>query len=83
MRLRQQLATRLTIAALLTAPLAFGACSRNRVYDPYYGDYHGWNSREDGFYRQWEVDTHRPHMAFDRRPAEEQHAYFNTRHGHR
>jgi hypothetical protein len=81
MRLRHQLVTRLMIAALLAAPVTFGACGGGgRFYDPYYGDYHRWNRTEDGFYRNWERQTGRSHVDFNRRPAGDQHAYLNWRH---
>jgi hypothetical protein len=80
MRPRHQLVTSLMIAALFTAPLALGACAGHRAYDPYYGDYHRWNSSEDGFYRQWEGLTGRPHGEFGLRSPDEQHAYFDWRH---
>jgi hypothetical protein len=80
MRSRHQLATPLIIATLLTAPVAFGACAGHKVYDPYYSDYHRWNGTEDGYYRQWEGETRRTHVEFNRRPSDEQHAYFDWRH---
>jgi hypothetical protein len=80
MRLRHQLATPLIIAALAVAPVAMSACAGHQVYDPYYGDNHRWNSSEQTYYRQWEGETRREHVAFDRRSADEQHAYFDWRH---
>ena len=82
MRLRHHLVTPLTIAALLAAPLTFGACSSGyRVYDPYGHDYHRWNRSELGLYRRWEAETRLSHVDFDRRPVAEQRAYFAWRHG--
>ena len=81
MRLRHQLVTPLVIAALAATPTAMVACAGgHQVYDPYYGDYHRWNGSEDRFYRQWEGETRRDHVDFGRRPAEEQHAYYDWRH---
>lgn len=82
MRLRPRLVTPLLIAGLAAAPLAMIGCAGHQVYDPYYGDYHRWNRSEDGFYRQWEGQTGRAHMDIGRRPAEEQHAYYDWRHKH-
>ena len=79
-RLRHQLASRLMVATVLAAPLTFAACGGHQVYDPYYADNHRWNRTEDGFYRRWEGQTGRSHADFGRRPAEEQHAYFDWRH---
>jgi hypothetical protein len=82
MRLRHQLVSPLVIAALVATPVATSACAGHRVYDPYHGDYHRWNRSEDGRYRQWEGETRRSHVDFDRRPADEQRAYFDWRHSH-
>lgn len=82
---RKQLVTRFMIAVLLAAPVTFGACAGNRiedrVYDPFYGDYHRWNRSELGFYQRWEAEMRRPHVDFGRRPVEDQRAYFAWRHG--
>jgi hypothetical protein len=80
MRPHHHLFTRLTIAALLVTSVTFGACATHRVYDSYYSDYHRWNGTEDGFYRRWEGETRRSHLDISRRPAVEQHAYFDWRH---
>jgi hypothetical protein len=76
------LVARLCIAALVAVPFTLGACSStpNRVHDPYYNDTHPWTRDEDRFYRRWEGETHRQHVEFERRPTEEQHAYFDWRH---
>jgi hypothetical protein len=78
--LRHQLTTRLIVAALLAGSATLAACGGHQVYDPYYSDNHRWNRTEDGFYRRWEGQTGRTHASFDRRPAAEQHAYFDWRH---
>lgn len=78
-----RLSTRLMIAGLVTTAFISGGCGGQRVYDPYYNDYHRWNGTEDGFYRRWEGETHRPHIGFSHRPAAEQHEYFDWRHSHR
>jgi hypothetical protein len=80
MRIRHHVVTPLLFVALCAAPVAMSACAGHRTYDPYYGDYHRWNGTEDGFYRQWEGETRRVHLDFGRRPAEEQHMYFDWRH---
>jgi hypothetical protein len=78
--LRHRLVTPLMIAAFVAAPVGMGACAGHRVYDPYYSDYHRWNGTEDGFYRRWEGETRQSHVDFARRPAAEQHTYFDWRH---
>ena len=84
MRLRDRLATPFMIATLLAAPLTLAACAGhgNRVYDPYYSDYHRWNGTEDGFYRRWEGERGFGHVGFALRTGGEQHAYFDWRHRH-
>lgn len=52
-----------------------------RVYDPGYRDYHNWDANEEGFYSQWEIQTHRRHRDFRKRPANEQKEYWEWRHG--
>jgi hypothetical protein len=82
MRYQHQITKLFTIATLIATPLTFVACGGSRqTYDPYFNDYHRWNSAEDGFYRQWEGITGRSHMDFGRRGAPEQRAYFGWRHG--
>jgi hypothetical protein len=80
MRYQHRLTRLLTIATLMATPLTFAACASHQIYDPYYHDYHRWNSVEDGYYRGWESQTGRSHLDFARRPATEQHTYFNWRH---
>ncbi|MEA2766624.1 MAG: hypothetical protein QOK07_3028 [Gemmatimonadaceae bacterium] len=83
MRYQHRLTKLLTIATLMAAPLTLAACaSHQQTYDPYYSDYHRWNSTEDGFYRRWEGETGRNHMEFGQRPVEEQRTYFGWRHQH-
>ena len=80
MRYHHHITKLLTIATLAVAPLTLAACAGHQTYDPYYSDYHRWNSAEDGFYRRWETETGRGHLDFGRRPVEEQRAYYGWRH---
>jgi hypothetical protein len=80
MRYQHRLAKLLTIAILMATPLTFAACASHQTYDPYYHDYHNWNSVEDGYYRRWEGETGRNHLEFGQRPAAEQRTYFGWRH---
>jgi hypothetical protein len=50
-----------------------------RVYDPYYHDYHAWDG-EVTYYSQWEHDTHRDHMDFNKRSDDDKKAYWDWRH---
>jgi hypothetical protein len=59
-----------------------GGCAEHatvRVYDPYYSDYHAWNSTEAGYYRQWTVETHRPYREFRELPPPAQREYWAWR----
>jgi hypothetical protein len=71
----------LTVA--LSAPILIGGCSGGgyyRSYDPYYNDYHVWNNGEVVYYNRWEHDTHRDHVDFRKRKADDQKEYWNWRH---
>lgn len=75
-----RLVTPFVMAMLLAAPVTFTACTTRQVYDPYHNDSHRWDRAEERRYEQWETETHRSHMAFDRRSSDEQRAYFDWRH---
>jgi hypothetical protein len=77
------LSTLLLAAAL--AAMAGTACEHHyyRVYDPYYTDYHVWNSNEVIYYQRWCNETHRDwHHDFRRLPPDEQREYWTWRHNH-
>lgn len=70
------------LATAVTSPVLLTGCTGSvRVYDPYYHDYHGWNG-EVVYYNQWERDTHRDHVEYRQRKADEQKAYWDWRHSH-
>jgi len=70
----------LLLAAAVISPLfCTGCAAHERVYDPYYHDYHTWPA-ENGYYVQWETDTHRHHEDFDKRSKDEQKEYWDWRH---
>jgi hypothetical protein len=71
------------LAAVAVPVFATGCASHAtvRVYDPYYSDYHVWNSYEVGYYHQWTVETHRPYREFRQLPPPEQREYWAWRHG--
>ena len=72
--------------SILLTTLAFAlsaACEGERhvrVYDEYRGDYHPWDDREEGYYRQWERETHHEDRDYHRRNADEQRQYWQWRH---
>lgn len=71
------------IAFALLAPALLTGCAEHatvRVYDPYYSDYHVWNSGEIGYYRQWRVEVHRPYREYRTLPPAEQREYWAWRH---
>jgi hypothetical protein len=80
MRLNGMMALMLSATALTSASAMTGCASGGLFYDSYGHDYHRWNRGEDTNYRQWENQTHRNHMAFQSRSAEDQHAYWGSRH---
>jgi hypothetical protein len=54
-----------------------------RVYDPYYGDRHRWDHREDAYYERWAREHHREsHREFRKLNRDEQKEYWNWRHAH-
>jgi hypothetical protein len=69
----------LLTAAFLSPILMTGCAVHARVYDPYYHDYHGW-SGETVYYNQWERDTHRDHVEFEKRNDADKKAYWDWRH---
>ncbi len=66
-------------AAIALPVLCNGCAARVRVYDPYYHDYHGW-AAEEPYYNQWEHDTRRDHVDFNKRNKDDQKAYWDWRH---
>jgi hypothetical protein len=77
----------LLLAGALVSSLAGVACEHHyhqRVYDPYYTDYHHWDHNEVVYYRQWANETHRDHdRDFRKLRPEEQKEYWTWRHNHR
>jgi hypothetical protein len=85
MRPSRQFLTSLLLTGVLISPLLIEGCATHtyRVYDPYYSDYHLWDSNEVVFYHRWELETHRGHRDFRRRSPEQQREYWTWRHNHR
>lgn len=80
MRLIFRYVATLLLAAAVATPVFMTGCTAGvRVYDPYYHDYHYWND-EAPRYRSWEHDTHRDHKDFNKRSADEQKQYWDSRH---
>ena len=71
----------LTLAAGL-ATMGAGCAVHARYYDPVYSDYHPWRGPEVGYYNQWLVETHHPHVEYRRLRPEEQRNYWTWRHSH-
>lgn len=76
----------LCLAAAILASwggLACGGHHYYRVYDPYYTDYHEWNTQERDYYRQWADETHRDSRRdFRKLPPRDQKEYWTWRHNH-
>ena len=80
MRSMMRCLTSFLFATMIALPLLCGGCeARVRVYDPYYSDYHVW-AAEEPYYTQWEHDTHRDHMDFNKRSDADKKAYWDYRH---
>jgi hypothetical protein len=82
-----QMWKRKAIWGILAAFVVLAGCTGEvrtgyRAYDPYYSDYHAWNSGETVYYNQWIGETHRPYRGYKRLNREDQRAYWNWRHNH-
>ena len=62
-------------AALLSPTFITGCAVHARVYDTY-------GPGEDVYYARWEHETHRDHVAYAQRKADEQREYWKWRHSH-
>ncbi len=73
----------IVFAVAIALPVFTAGCAVHaRVYDdPYYHDSHPW-SGEVVYYGQWERDTHRDHVDFDKRNDSDKKAYWDWRHSH-
>ncbi len=80
-RICRVLGSSLTVA-ILAASLVSAGCATHRVYDPYYADYHTWDSHETVYYTQWETENHKDHVDFNKRSGDEQKEYWTWRHSH-
>jgi len=71
------------LAAALATPVLVTGCSarvsNGYVNDGHYNDNH-WSSHETVYYSQWESSTHRDHVDYQKRSAEEQNEYWAWRH---
>ena len=74
------LALLLSATVLASTSAVTGCAGSSLVYDSDLHDYHQWNRDENRYYRQWEIGTHRDHMAFERRNAGDRRAYWSWRH---
>jgi hypothetical protein len=71
----------LPLAIALAFPVLVTGCEGHvRYYDCYYGDYHTWDHHEVVYYNQWEHDTHRNHVDFDKRSDADKKEYYTWRH---
>ena len=81
MRLNHRVIAVMLSATVLAPVSAITACAGGgTTYDPYRYDYRRWNHDEDRFYQEWEIETHRHHLDFNRRSAGDQRAYWSWRH---
>jgi hypothetical protein len=83
--LSRQVTSIILAAAFFSPAVITGCAARVRtgytIHDGYYNDDHVWDGTEVGFYGRWEGETHRNHVDFRKRHADEQKEYFTWRHG--
>lgn len=73
------LITTLTLGSILATGCAV---HEHRAYDPYYNDYHTWNSSEDVYYRQWINERHYNYVDYNHQDKDRQKEYWEWRHKH-
>ena len=77
-------------SAVLISALALGtivastgcAEQHHRTYDPYYHDYHTWNSGEEVYYKQWVGERHYEYVDYKHQTADRRKEYWRWRHDH-
>jgi hypothetical protein len=74
------IALALSATMLVSASAMTGCATGGVVYDPYRREYYRWNRSEDRLYREWEVEGHRTHLAFQRRSPGDLNGYWGWRH---
>lgn len=80
MRLLSRSFAGLLLAAVCASPVLMTGCAVHaRVYDPYHNDYHPWGG-EVVYYQNWEHETHRDHVDFNKRNKDDQKQYWDWRH---
>jgi hypothetical protein len=72
----------LVLAAALLAASSISGCERTTYVDEAHHDTHRWDSHEASLYAQWERETARAHVDFNKRSATEQREYWDWRHKH-
>jgi len=75
--------TSLVLSVAFASSVLFTGCAARvgyRVHDGYYNDDHVWDNNELAFYGRWENETHRKHVDFRRRSADEEKEYWTWRH---
>ena len=79
MRIQLKKILPLLLAAAISSPILLTGCEvHGRVYDSYDHQYHPW-APENGYYVQWENETHRKHERYQRRKHDEQQDYWQWR----
>ena len=69
---------RLLMASVLMLPLLSAGCAEHRTVVAY----GTWGPGETVYYTQWEHETHRDHVEYEQRKADEQHQYWEWRKHH-
>ena len=73
----------LLLATVVVSPVVSSGCAvRARAYDPYHHEYHGWNARERGAYRQYWEERHEQYREYRRLNEEQRREYWEWREHH-
>lgn len=71
------------LATALLCPVLISGCSPAPTYsDAEHHDTHRWDDHEKTLYNQWERETNRAHVDFERRADAEKKEYWDWRHRH-
>jgi hypothetical protein len=81
--MRRFSAVLISTLALGTIVASTGCAEQHRgTYDPYYHDYHRWNTGEEVYYKQWVGERHYEYVEYKHQTADRQKEYWRWRHDH-
>jgi hypothetical protein len=79
MRMFARVASTILTAGALASPAIVAGCAHHYHDDTVAVS---WSDSEEPYYERWEHETHRDHVAWTNRSADDQHAYWAWRHDH-